>query len=575
MTEFSGIKKILPLRPAIAKELTSILVILCALLYADLSEAGNTSFYVDRSINIIDGLISPYNNLKPGDTLKLEAGQRDYLLIMNLEGAPGNPVVITNSGGAVVIDTDHYYGISVRNCRHFRITGQGDSEHLYGIRIERVARGAGIGVGNLSSFFEIDHLYITDCAIGGIYAKSDLDCNFLTTQDKFTQRNTVIHNNYIGNVGDEGIYIGNTQFFGQTVRCQGLDTLLMPSLLDGVQVYSNIVENSGWDGIQVSAAINNCNIYNNIIRFDSQKEHHDQMSGILLGGGSKCDCFNNLITDGKGNGIENHGLGGNRIYNNIIINAGLTFKPTDVSQMKHGIFISDVSTMQDSSYFILFNHILNPKSDGIRFQSTLSQNNLIASNLIVNPGNFDYYETGNFSFKGIDAYIMVPSSLSKVNIHNNFFAQSVETAMVSQIDLTPLSGSPLIDTGYSFAAGIQFDYNYKPRPIGMAYDIGAFESDWNTAAAKPVNNVQKNSLNLYPNPVKDILTLRMEKADLTHGAIKIYTMSGFAVLHYEIRVSHNKLEPVTIPTDKLPPGIYMITVPTNCGMLSQRFIKSR
>ena len=132
MTEFSIIKKVVTLWSVIAKGLISIPAILLLLLDAGAAEAGNTSFYVDRNTNIIDGLISPYNNMKPGDTLKLEAGQRDYLLIMNLEGAHGNPVVITNTGGAVVIDTDHYYGISVRNSRYFRITGQGRSEERRG-----------------------------------------------------------------------------------------------------------------------------------------------------------------------------------------------------------------------------------------------------------------------------------------------------------------------------------------------------------------------------------------------------------------------------------------------------------
>jgi hypothetical protein len=574
MAQFSTVKKIIPGRAVLSKGLTCILVALSALLQHGSVKAGNTSYIVHRTTNIVDGTISPYNNLKPGDTLKLAAGSRDYLLVRNLSGAPGNPVIITNSGGTVVIDTDHYFGISVLNSTHFRLTGQGDPDHFYGIRIERVALGAGIGVGNLSSDFEIDHVYITHCAIGGIYAKTDPDCSFTATRDKFIQKNTVIRHNYIGNVGDEGLYIGSTQYFGQTVRCAGRDTLLMPSLLDGVQVYGNIIENSGWDGIQVSAAISNCNIYDNIIRFDSRKEQPGQMSGILLGGGSKCDCFNNLIRDGKGNGIENHGLGGNRIFNNIIINPGLTFRPADVSQMKYGIFVTDVSTEKDSSYYILFNHILHPKSDGIRFQSTISRNNLIASNLIVNPGNFDYYESGNFSFKGKDAYVMLPNPLSEVNMQNNFFTRSTHEAGISQDDHTPMAGSPLIDAGFHNTQGIDFDFNYEPRPLGITFDIGAFESRVQTSSIARPEVTFDLSVIAYLNPADQNLTLNWHDDRADQATVTLYNLQGKPMTIMHLNYIKPGRQTILIETGRLVKGIYIYTIKADNIIYNGKFLKN-
>ena len=66
------------------------------------------------------------------------------------------------------------------------------------------------------------------------------------------------------------------------------------------------------------------------------------MSGILIGGGTTGQCFNNFIANGKGNGIEIHGIGGIHVFNNIIINPGVTFRPDDLTLFKHGIFVSDV-----------------------------------------------------------------------------------------------------------------------------------------------------------------------------------------------------------------------------------------
>lgn len=358
---------------------------------------------IDSTVNLIDGLNAAYSYLQPGDTVYLKAGTRGKLLIRNFTGAAGLPIVFMNKDGVVTVSTEEYYGISILNCRYIRFSGQGSSNSSYGIQIKKVLAGSGIGIGSLSSDFEIDHLSIENCLIGGIYAKTDPDCSFKATRENFTQFNTSIHDNYIANVGNEGMYIGSSYYSGATITCGGKDTVVMPPLLNNVSIYNNIVENTGWDGIQVSSAPAHCHIFNNTVLNDSQAEMPNQMSGILMGGGSKCDCNNNFISNGKGDGIENHGLGGNRIFNNIIVNAGKTYLPNDASQMKHGVFVSDVSMMKDSTVTIYFNDIINPKSDGIRFQSIKSKHSILVSNLIINPGNYNLYETDNTSFAGKDA----------------------------------------------------------------------------------------------------------------------------------------------------------------------------
>jgi hypothetical protein len=190
-------------------------------------------------------------------------------------------------------------------------------------------------------------------------------------------------------------------------------------------IYSNIVKHSGWDGIQVSSAALHSLVYNNIILNDSEAEEPGQMSGILLGGGSSCDCFDNLIANGKGDGIEDHGLGGNNIYQNTIINAGRTYLPHIPAKMKHGIFVSDVSAKNEASLCIVSNQIINPKSDGIRFQRIRSRQNLVANNHIVHPGNLLFYNNGILSHKSSDAYILIPDKRSDINLINNFFTDKI------------------------------------------------------------------------------------------------------------------------------------------------------
>jgi len=533
--------------------------------------AQNANFIIDASMNLADGMASQFKNIQPGDTIYLTAGTRDKLLIRNFTGTPEKPIVFINKDGVTNFNTNSYYGVSILNCRYFKFTGTGDKNNQYGIRIEKVANGAGIGIGGMSSDFEIDHISITNCATEGIIAKTDPDCSYIATRERFTQFNTSIHDNYIADVKDEGMYIGSSFYSGVKLNCNGKDTVVMPALLDHVSVYNNLVNNTGWDGIQVSSAPLHCQVHHNIITHDSQSETKNQMSGILLGGGSKCDCYNNKITDGKGDGIEDHGLGGNKIYNNIIVNAGRSFQPNDATQAKHGIFISDVSVLQDSSFNILFNDIINPKSDGIRFQSIKSKNSLIASNLIINPGSYDVYQYGNTSFKGNDAYVMIPNQSSSAQLKNNFFTRNINEAGISLNDYVPLPGSPLINQAYQQAFFINFDFKNDKRPIGGYSDIGAME--YNSGNDRLTDTVS-NAVLLFPNPAQSKLNFRYE-ADGTaaNALLRIYTYTGRLVLQQNVPVLFAGTQQVAVNTDTLQTGAYIYSLHQGDAVSYGRFVK--
>jgi hypothetical protein len=535
--------------------------------------AANGSITVDSLTNVIDGNVSPFNTMLPGDSLLLEKGNREFLLIRNLQGEPAKPIIIINSGGIVTINTDHYYGISIRNCRYIRLTGTGDKNGFYGFRIERVENGGGIGIGDESSDFEIDHFSIENCHGVGISAKTDPDCSFTNSRGKFTQYHTVLHDNYIANVNYEGMYIGSTKYFGQTVNCDGNDTLLLPSLLDGVRIYNNIIKYTGWDGIQVSSASSDCNVFDNLILFDSQGEFNNQMSGIMLGGGSKCDCYNNYIGQGKGTGIENHGLGGNRIFNNIIVDAGRTFLPLDSGQMRHGIFVSDITFQHDSSIYILNNDIINPKSDGIRFSSIHSANNLIASNLIINPGNFEYYEHGNTSFKGIDSYIMFTSDSSDVTMKTNYFSKNADNVGLSGSGYTLLANSPLIDAADSENKGITFDFYHNPRPYGLANDIGAFEFNPECLNFPEFSSDSIARPLLFPNPVKTWLTIQCQCKVAAEITLCVFDLQGKKLIQKCQPACSEEKQTIVLNTAALSPGIYIYQLIVGNETVSGKFVK--
>jgi hypothetical protein len=364
------------------------------------------------------------------------------------------------------------------------------------------------------------------------------------------------------------MYIGSSKYAGQKFNCDGKDTILFPSLLKGVRVYNNIVKYTGWDGIQVSSASEDCSVFGNTVMFDSQAEEKNQMSGIIIGGGSKCDCYNNFISQGKGDGIESHGLGGYRIFNNIIVDAGRSYFPDDETKIKHGIFVSDASALSGESFYIVYNDIINPKSDGIRFQSEISKKNLIASNLIVNPGSFDLYENDNTSLTGADAFIMLPNSSIDVVLENNFLTRHISEAMVSESDYSVLPGSPLIDSSYTNPQNITFDFNNHRRPVGHYNDIGALEFD-----PDDTDPGLTNMILVFPNPVQSSLSVKFTSGLATSSLIDIHSFNGKIIDKKEYTPVRSGEQVVQFDTSKLPSGIYMVSVRTGSEIACAKFIK--
>jgi len=525
----------------------------------------------------IDGNASPYNMLKGGDTLFFQAGSKQYLQIKNFIGTNRVPIVFMNINGMVTFNTDFYYGIKIANCRYIRLTGTGDPKYFYGFMIQRVAGGAGLSIGELSSDVEIDHIYVSNTPIAGIYDKTDPDCSLTSARNRFTQYNTVLHDNYISDVGNEGMYIGSSFYSGETIQCNGKDTVIYPSILDGVRIYNNIVRSTGWDGIQVGSASKNCMIFNNLVMFDSQAAVDFQMSGILIGGGSNCDCYNNYIYKGKGDGIESLGLGNYRIFNNVIVDAGRTYYPINPTKMKYGIYVNDNSCEPGNTFSILFNDIINPKSNGIRFSSTKSKKNLIASNAIINPG------------LGSTGYIMVTSPTYDVLLKNNYEAMNLNGAGFVDTTYSVEKTSFLIDTGYSGNKNITFDYYFHPRPYGGGFNIGVNEYNPRypplKAIQRELRNLSDTALSMgkksplridnlpFPNPASAKVSMTYSIDSTCDVFLDIYNFGG-------IQISHNKEDGVApgshsidVDVSHLPEGVCLFTLRAGREAISGRFIK--
>ena len=438
-------------------------------------------FHIPREEKDADGELN-YKDVEAGDVVYLQTGSRNRLLIRNFHGTKENPIIFRPSDWAsdVIISSEENYGISIRNCSHISITGWQGANGLYGIKIEKVEGSGSVGVStsNKSTNVELSFIEIGNVGFAGILSKTEPDCNDPSTfRGAFVQKDTRIHHCYIHDTGSEGLYIGSTQFLGQELGDCGKQ---YPHLLDGVRIHHNRVERTGWDGIQVSSALTDCKIYDNVLVDCSISEKEAQMSGIIIGGGTTADCYNNTIIDCRATAILVFGNAGTKVFNNLIIRPALQFEPGNPDEREYGIYINDKTYVDDSFYGIYSNTIIQPKSDGIRISSSFSFETRMYNNLIVDPGAWDVYENDNTDFTGNDSFVFLENSEQNVRMAANVFVRSssLPKFMDAEDDNYRLMyDSQYVDAGRDLTdqIGVNFDIENKRRPIHDGWDVGAYE----------------------------------------------------------------------------------------------------
>ncbi len=500
------------------------------------------------------------NGILPGDTIIIEPGKRRILRISNVLGDSLHYVTIRNGNGDVIIENDDLtFGLAVSNSRFFRLTGSVENDSCYGIKILKTGKGAsGLGIGELSTNYEVDHIEIANTGFAGIFAFSQPTCDLSANRGFFEQRNCIIRNNYIHDTFGEGMYLGHSFYTGYTISCDNKDTKVYPHEIKGLKVFDNLIVNAGYDGIQVCSAVEGTEVYNNRILNYGVENEAMQHSGIQIGAGTKIRCYNNQIINGSGTGIMMMGLADSYIYNNLIINPGKHFYPNDVALRIHGIFVDDRLTYKGTSHYILNNTIISPKSDGIRFISTESSKNVIANNLIIKPGS-------NYKYESLDSkYIYLQNGVDVVK-NNNFFSDFLLPNL--KTDTLKLVYDFVINFPISEKGIDVSDYGVKSDLFGVVRSItpsiGAFEIPINN-----IFNIKKNDINFLQNNETGLIMVE-NKTEEYIKQFSIFEMSGKKV--YEIKMNEPRFFMINIK-DILPKGVYILSIDRRNYNFSHKFI---
>jgi hypothetical protein len=404
--------------------------------------------------------------IKPGQILCLDAARRyEKLVFSKLNGTALDPIIIRNCGGRAIISSPGGFAIKFERSENFRFIGDGDDESPHGIKVS-TKTGFFISVEQFSTDFEIARIEVageSENGLGenagfagmGIKTSPYQDCELFSdsTRQAWTMRNVNIHHNYIHDTGGEGLYIGHGFYKG---RIEPKCTVKTYShSIEGLRVHDNIVENTGYDGIQIKNADKDCEIFNNIITNYGNKNAPAHNEGLFIGEGVTGKIYNNIIQKGSGHGIQFQGMGNNDIFNNVVIEAGEDGFNASGSNM--GVYIPN-------GYFNIYNNtIYKSARNGFVFYNSDGGRKLVVNNLVVGAGN-------KLTSKG-----------AKLDSSNNIMTQNTASILFRDTvhyDLRIKRGSRAIDKGVDIRRqipGFTFDFLRNARPKGNAFDVGAYE----------------------------------------------------------------------------------------------------
>jgi hypothetical protein len=306
-------------------------------------------------------------NIAPGTTITIPAGTRGPLLLKNLKGTPDKPILITNNGHVTIkAAKTASYGFKAMNCSNIRFIASAYGE------IEIDGGNIGVTFDNFTTDFTISNIEVHNSGFAGIMAKTDPTCDKATQRGNFVMRNVNITNNYIHNVGGEGIYAGNSfAWKGVKLSCGQV----MPHYIENINISNNRTDSTGCEGIQLGSANKGAVVSNNTVSYSGLSPFAaGQSNGIQIGEGTGGSCYGNVVKNARGNGIIVLGLGDNVVFDNIITDSG-----------ENGIF-ADTRTTAPQFFMFINNTIVNSKVYAIKLNSTLLPMHFILNNKITGNG---------------------------------------------------------------------------------------------------------------------------------------------------------------------------------------------
>jgi len=469
-----------------------------------ISNAGNDA---NNGLNLLNAFLTIQHAadlVAAGDTVFVENGTYAGFDVRNVNGTAGSPIVFKSLGNNVLINQSgpiRNDGINIENADYIIIDGF----------ISNNMPGNGNGIRLVLSDF---------CIVRNCSCDNNAERGIFTG---FTNDIIIEHNICSNSIDEHGIYVSNSsdrpiirynQCFGNNNIGIHMNADLSSGgdgIISDAQIYGNIIhDNNGAAGINMDG-LENPLVFNNLIYNNhfSQGIALFQQDGAIVTNGAKI--YNNTIivpTDGRwGILVKNGANVSTEIYNNIIIN----------QHAWRGCIAAEDIFQLSSDY-----NILNDKMSATGDGSTINLSAWQALGLDINSQLADPL-----------ASIFVDPNLSDF-----------------QLDI----GSQAIDAGTNLVSTIvSEDINGTLRPIGLTYDIGAFEHI--PFDCLPDIVLDPQSINLIPNAIQNQFTIF---GNSTNYDIMIVDANGQAIQDLS-----NQTLPHIVNVGSIPSGLFFIKTINN------------
>jgi hypothetical protein len=427
-----------------------------------------TVFAIGTSVTTIDGRVSPYDAIEPGDIIELAAGTRVPLEIKNLSGTAENPIIIRNAtdGIAEINTSSGWYGFWLRNLHHFKFVGNGYSGTMYGIKITRSLYN-GIIFQNKTDNFEIAYVEINRVDDGiGLQGQTvatstpdydydgdgNIDNDDIVTRANYLQENWHIHHlklDFDITLNTQmGLYVGNSNYL------EG-DPLYNP-LIKNCHIHDIYIRNTYHKAFQVGSVTEGFDVHDLDIADCVIGASVSNAVAISINPGCNGELYNCKVVDCGGYGIGWLGTGG-KIYNNLLVRVGRSGTYFD-----HGLYVAykDPYTHSQATY-VYNNTIIDPVDVGIVVGSQLTGVKVVRNNIVASPGgNYREVAGGTVVSNNLDAATVAEVGFTNASID----------------DYTLTAGSDAVDGGYDVSSlGLVDDMDGNSRPQNGVYDIGCYE----------------------------------------------------------------------------------------------------
>jgi hypothetical protein len=190
--------------------------------------------------------------------------------------------------------------------------------------------------------------------------------------------------------------------------------------------------------------------------------------------------------------------------------------------------------------------------------------------------DFTYFKgnnDGTFNFKNLNKFVFNEDLKDFANLGQENYMQNIGNNF-QPVDIDNDGTAELIHSSFAGNGLIVFKYNFDDDNDGI---LNSEDQCPNTETGVTVNSIGcssnqlsvddeilYNSLKLYPNPVTNIFTIESKNVEISK--VEIYTVFGEKIKEFTSNF-------VSITTDKLPKGIYIIKIYSDKSSIIRKIIK--